>query len=227
MDPAALDVLDKRKRIATSRRPSITVDDLLDMIDQSHLKQVGVLQFLEALTNYISEASIYRKEIYLRYRTKLAKLQLHMEKTPVNTLATSGKNEVSIAELKDAFLDFFKQLGQIEGDYDCRLRLVGGDGMSFNNTHLLKRYLQNHTDPFQSFELVRPVLQIWHLMWTDTCRICEMHWGEPLSENPATLGYSAKKIGRAAPSNLKKVDYYPTTEFIALTHDMKMLDCWR
>ncbi|KAJ7739732.1 hypothetical protein B0H14DRAFT_3168007 [Mycena olivaceomarginata] len=174
-DPAALDVLDKRKRIATN---------------QSHLKQVGVLQFLKALTNYISEASIYRKEIYLRYRTKLAKLQLHVEKTPVNTLATRGKNEASIAELKDAFLDFFKQLGQIEGDYDCRLRL-GGDGIT-------------HTDPFQSFELVRPVLQIWHLMWTDTCRICEMHWGEPLSENPATLGYSAKKIGRAAPSNLKR-----------------------
>jgi hypothetical protein len=164
------------------------------MIYQSHLKQVGVLQFLEALTNYIPKASIYQKGIYLWYRTKLAKLQLDVEKTPVNTLATSGKNEASIAVLKDAFLYFFKQLGQIEGDYNCRLGHVGGDGMSFNNTHLLKKYLQNHTDPFQSFELGLPVLQIWHLLWTDTCRICETHWAEPLSENPATLGYSAKKI---------------------------------
>jgi hypothetical protein len=91
---------------------------------------------------------------------------------------------------------------------------------------LLKKYLQNHTDAFQSFEILRPILQLWHLMWTDLCRIFETHWGAPLNDNPATLGHSAKKIGRAPPANLKKVDYYPSVQLLNLVHDMRMLDCW-
>ncbi|KAJ7761340.1 hypothetical protein B0H16DRAFT_1811124 [Mycena metata] len=79
---------------------------------------------------------------------------------------------------------------------------------------------------YVSFELLRPVLQIWYTMWTNMGRICEAHWGSPLNDNPATLGYSAKKIGRATPSNLKKPDYYPTAQFIALVHNMRMLDRW-
>ncbi|KAK7015588.1 hypothetical protein R3P38DRAFT_3276425 [Favolaschia claudopus] len=57
---AALDLLDKRKRISTSRRPQITVDDLLGMIDQPHWKVIGALQFIEALTNYVPEAEVYK-----------------------------------------------------------------------------------------------------------------------------------------------------------------------
>ncbi|KAF8147032.1 hypothetical protein K438DRAFT_1989998 [Mycena galopus ATCC 62051] len=209
VDAAALDVLDKRKRILTSRRPHITVDDLLNMLDQPHLKQIGILQYLEALTNYIPDAAVYKAEIYSRYRG-LAKLQAVVQKMKVHTLAMSGKNEASIAELKDAFLDSLEQMGSTEGDYDSQLWFGGGNGMSFNNMHIVKKYLQNHTDPFQSFELLRPVLKVWHLTWTDL----------------STSGYSAKKIGHAPPPNLKKVDYYRTAQFIALVHDIRMPDCW-
>jgi hypothetical protein len=226
VDETALDVLDKRRRIISSRQPEITVDDLLSMIDQHHIKQVGILQFLESLANYIPDASIYKEEIQLRYRTCVAKLQAEIIASPISPLATSGKNEASIAELKDAFLDFFEQLGLTEGDYDFRLLFGGGDGMSYNNMLLLQKYLQNHKDAFQSFEILRPVLQLWHTMWTDLCRIFETHWGAPLNDNPATLGHSAKKIGRAPPANLKKVDYYPSAQLLGLVHDMRMLDCW-
>ncbi|KAK7015589.1 hypothetical protein R3P38DRAFT_2543257, partial [Favolaschia claudopus] len=135
-------------------------------------------------------------------------------------------NEAVIAELKDAMLDFLEQIGQTADDYDSQLMFFGGDEMSYNNMLLLQKFLQNHADPFESFELIRPVLQLWHTMWTDLCRIHETHWGSPLNNNPATLGYSAKKIGRAPPPNLKKVDYYPSAEFVNLVHDMGMLDCW-
>ncbi|KAJ7127279.1 hypothetical protein C8R43DRAFT_897578 [Mycena crocata] len=226
VDAAALDFLDKRRRITCSRRPHITVDDLFNMIDQPHLKLVGIIQFVEALVNYIEEAGIYKKDVYLVYSTRLAKLQALVEKMQISPLATSGKNEAAIAELKDGLLDFLEQLGQTESDYDKQLWFGGGDGMSFNNMGLLKKYLQNHEDPFQSFELLCPVLQIWHTLWKNLGRICETHWGAPLNDNPATLGFSAKKIGRATPANLKKVDYYPTAQFVALVHDMKMLDCW-
>ncbi|KAJ7672979.1 hypothetical protein DFH06DRAFT_1266807 [Mycena polygramma] len=181
----ALDYLDKRNRILHSRRPTMTVYDLLKLIDQPHLRKIGVLQFIEALPNYIPEADIY---------------QLPPGKTAIYPLATSGKNEASITELKDGFLDFLEQLGQTDGDYDRRLFFGGGDGMSYNNMLLMQKYLQNHTDPFQSFELLRPVLQLWHTFWTD--------------------------LWRAPPANLKKVDYYPTAQFLSLVHDMRILDCW-
>ncbi|KAJ6592012.1 hypothetical protein B0H10DRAFT_2233056 [Mycena sp. CBHHK59/15] len=227
VDLEALDPLDKRHRIVNSRRPYLTVDELLGMIDQTHIKNIGILQFLEALTNYIPEAAIYKKDLYIRYRTRVAKLNAPVEKTPISPLATSGKNEAYLAELLAAFLDFLEQIGQTDGNFDMRLWFGGGDGMSYNNMLLLKRYLQNHKDTFQSFELLRPVLQLWHTMWTDLCRIFETHWGDPLNDNPATLGHSAKKIGRAPPSNLKKVDYYPSAQLLNVVHDMRMLDCWR
>ncbi|KAJ7699248.1 hypothetical protein B0H17DRAFT_1256751 [Mycena rosella] len=140
VDAAALDVLDKRHRITHSRRASLTVQDLLAMIDQPHIKNIGILQFLESLSNYIPEAAVYKREIYIRYRTRVSKLQVPPGKADISTLATSGKNEASIAELKDGFLDFLEQLGQKDGDYDFRL-----------------------------FELLRPVLQLWHTFWTDLC----------------------------------------------------------
>ncbi|KAJ7148144.1 hypothetical protein C8R43DRAFT_952750 [Mycena crocata] len=214
MELAALDPLDKRQQIITSRRLQITVDDLFGMIDQPHLKQIGVLQYLEALTNYIPETSIYKKDIYSLYRS-LAKLQAVVEKMKVHTLASSGKNEVSIAELKDTFLDFLNQMGMTEDDYDFLLWFGGGDGMSFANMHILKKASSSFV-PYQ----------VWHLTWTYLCRISETHWGSPLNNNPVTLGHSTKKIGRAPPPNLKKVDYYPTAQFLALVHDMRMLDCW-
>lgn len=93
---------------------------------------------------------------------------------------------------------------------------------------LLKKYLQNHVEsPFQSFELMQPILQIWHTSWTDLSAVFETHWGDNLNDDPGTLGNSAKKIGRSPPSNLKKVDYYPSAQLLNLVHDTRMLDCWR
>jgi hypothetical protein len=43
VDLLALDYLDKRNRILTSRRSTLTIRDLLDLIDQSHIKTIGIL----------------------------------------------------------------------------------------------------------------------------------------------------------------------------------------
>ncbi|KAJ6473014.1 hypothetical protein C8R45DRAFT_936050 [Mycena sanguinolenta] len=123
------------------------------------------------------------------------------------------------AVCKDAMLDFLGQRGQTADSYDNRLWFGRGDGMSYNNMLLIQKYMRNHTEsPFQSFQLMHPVLQVWHTMWTDLCWIHETHWGAPLNDNPASLGNSAKKIGRPAPSNLKKVDYYPAADLLVLIH---------
>ncbi|KAF8152779.1 hypothetical protein K438DRAFT_1477476, partial [Mycena galopus ATCC 62051] len=223
----ALDPLDKRHRISLNLRRTMTVEDILTRIDFQHLRQIGILQFIEAIATYIPEGSKYKAEILLRYQTRCQKRLLPLEITDINPLACSGKNEAVVSELKDAMLDFLAQTGQTESNFDDRLWFAGGDGMSYNNLLLVQKYMRNHTESsFQNFQLMRPVLQAWHTMWTDLCRIHETHWGAPLNDNPASLGNSAKKIGRPAPPNLKKVDYYPAADLLALVHGMRMLDCW-
>ncbi|KAJ7780869.1 hypothetical protein B0H14DRAFT_3507463 [Mycena olivaceomarginata] len=93
----------------------------------------------------------------------------------------------------------------------------------------LQVYLQYCDDPFKSFEIVEPQLQLWHTKWTDVIRIFQTHWGRITGKNtnPASLGFSASRIGRAAPSNMKKVEFYPGTQLVYLVLDAKVMDIWR
>ncbi|KAL0956773.1 hypothetical protein HGRIS_002893 [Hohenbuehelia grisea] len=225
--PRACDPAEKKKMLELNKREELTVDKLIKTIDQRHLKDVAILQFIGALTKYIPELSHLQEEVSLRYRTRCKKLRIPVEKDDIRPLATSSKNEAIISELKDGLLDFLDQLGQRENDYDARIWLGGGDGLSFQNMHTLKKHLQAHQDPHQSLALMEPILLWWHTMWTNLCRLLATHWGDALDDNPATVGHSAKKIGRQPPPNFKKVDYYPFMELLDLVHDMRMLDCWR
>ncbi|KAJ6573350.1 hypothetical protein B0H10DRAFT_2237105 [Mycena sp. CBHHK59/15] len=93
----------------------------------------------------------------------------------------------------------------------------------------LQIYLQFHNDAFKSFELLEPQLQVWHTKWTDVTRIFQTHWGRIAGKNtnPASLGFSAAKIGRPAPSDMKKIEFYPGTQLMYLVLDAKLLDIWR
>ena len=157
-------------------------------------------------------------EISLCYWTSAAKLWAPVNKSDFYPLATSGKNEALIGDLKDGLLDFLEQLGHDEENYDSRLWFGGGDGMSYNNMLILKKYMQTHPDEFQRFELLRPVLQVWHTQWTNLTWIIQTHSGESLSNNPATIWWAAKKIGCDI-SGDKKSDFYPDSQLLALLHD--------
>jgi hypothetical protein len=225
--PGADSLDDKRRRIAENKRKDLSVEQVLGWIDQTHLETVGILHWLKVLTDYIPELAELRDHVSLLFRTRAAKHRLPVCATKVHPLATSGKNEVVITELKDALLDFFAQIGQTREDYLRRLIMVGGDGLTYEKMLLLKKYMQLHGNEFESFELIEPELEIWHTEETNLSRLFETHWGAPLSQDPSTLGHSARKIGRMAPSNLKKVDYYPSAQLAYLVGDVRMLDCWR
>lgn len=105
--------------------------------------------------------------------------------------------------------------------------MVGGDGLTYEKMVQLKIYLQFHDDSFESFDTLQPALAAWHTEWTNLSRIYETHWDSILSQDPSTLGHSAALIGRRAPADLKKVDYYPSVELMYLVLDVRMLDCWR
>jgi Family of unknown function (DUF6589) len=227
VDLAASDLDDKRKLLAENRRAEVNVEQLLGMIDQPHLETISILQWLRVLTQYIPELAKWKSQVSLLYRTRAAKLPMPPHATKVHPLATSGKNEQVTTELKDGLVDFLGQAGQSSDNYNRRLMLVGGDGLTYERLHQLKNYMQFHSDPFKSLEIVQPVLAAWHTEWTDVSRIYETHFGSTNSIDPSTLGHSAAVIGRSAPPNLKKVDYYPGVELMNLVLDVRMLDCWR
>ena len=197
------------------------------MIDQQHLNTVFELHWLRVLINSIPELSKWQGHISMLFREKATKLQLPAKPTKVHPLASSGKNETITTELKDALFDFLGQMGQHEEQHNNRLTIAGGDGLTFQKMLELQRYLQFHPDHFQSLKILEPALSQWHTEWTDLSRIYETHWGSLITLDPSTLGHSAAKINRPAPSSLKKVDYYPAVDLMYLVLEVRMLDCWR
>ncbi|KAJ7593958.1 hypothetical protein C8J56DRAFT_777759 [Mycena floridula] len=226
-DPEAASYDDKQHRIKENKRASLMVEALVGLIDQDHLETVGMLQWLQVLVNYLPQLAKHKPMVTLLYETRAVKQQIPLAASKIHLLASNGKNEVSTTELKDATLDFFEQIGQTRDKYVRRLQPWGGDGSTYQNWLNLKYYLQFHQNEFESFDLLEPVLQAWHTMWTDLCRIFETHWGPEGSKDPSTLGHSAGKIGRAKPANLKKVDYYPSLQLGYTVLDARMIDCCR
>ncbi|RDB30543.1 hypothetical protein Hypma_007322 [Hypsizygus marmoreus] len=227
VDPAAYDLDDKRKRLAENLRAELTPEKVLNLLDQDHIECVGQTHWLGALVNSVPQLAFMKRNVSHRFRTQCARLRIPVHATKVHPMASSGKKETISTELKDALVDFLSQMGSKARQYVRKLVLVGGDGMTYEKVIQLKCYMQFHGDPFESFELLEAALSAWHAEWTDLSRNYETHWDSILSQDPSTLGHSAAQVGRSAPPNLQKVDYYPCAEFMYLVLDVRMLDCWR
>ncbi len=224
---SALDLDNKRQCLAENKRASLTVEQLLSFIDMEHRETVGVLQWMRVLTAHVPQLSSLQEDVSHAYRMRGKKLALPSTAAKVHPLATSGKNETVTTELKDALIDFMGQTGQRQGAYNRQLMLIAGDGLTFEKLVLLKNYLQFHEDPFESMELVQPVLAPWHAVWADLCRIISTWYGSQVSKDPSTLGYGAAKIGRRQPSSLKKPDFKEASDIAFLTLDARIVDCFR
>ncbi|KAJ7079843.1 hypothetical protein C8R44DRAFT_909020 [Mycena epipterygia] len=205
VDPAVFDLTDKRERVAHGLRKSVTVDDLLALLDQADSEVVGSLMFIECLARIIPSLKPLRAEQW------------------------EERDNPHRAQGRDARLPptDWTNTGEIPNTSDAKLP-VGGDGLTYAMLQQLQTYLQFHDDAFKSFEIFEPQLQVWHTKWTDIIRIFQTHWGRTSgkSTNPASLGYSAGKIGRAAPSNMKKVEFYQGAQLLNVVLDAKLLNIW-
>ncbi|KAH9910558.1 uncharacterized protein BXZ73DRAFT_108817 [Epithele typhae] len=165
--------------------------------------RVGVLTLLRILINRIPELKKYKTNVSTGYHTQAKKIPLDPVASPLHPLGTSAKNETVTRELKDALEDFLGQIVQ------------------------LKNYLRFHDNPFESFQLIKPVLAPWHTAWTDLSRIFSAHWDSLVSRDPSKLGFGAAKLHRRPPSNLKKPDFNQALEIVETVHDAHILDCFR
>ncbi|KAK6993185.1 hypothetical protein R3P38DRAFT_2567352 [Favolaschia claudopus] len=230
VDVAVFNLDEKRALIAKNLRKEVRVEDLLSYLDQEDADFMGTLLFLDVLVRCVPALKPLCSEIAVRLDAT-AKITLPQGKAVVHPLACSGKKQTIPTELKDGMLDFLQQIGQTPERYLRRKLPVGGDGLTYAMLQQLQTYSQFRIDdnPFKSFEILEPQLQLWHTKWTDVILIFQTHWGRTTGKNnnPASLGFSAAQIGRAAPSNMKKVEFYPGTQLLYLVLDAKILDIWR
>ena len=224
--PQAWDILDKRRRISENKRESLTFDELWHLIDHSHLDAVCWFQWVRTLVNFVPQLDKQKGEVQKLYRSDGRKYFAMLRKSQVQPLPTNGKNETVTSDLAKSLREIFSHIGQTESSYTPRLILTGGDGLTYERMVQLKNYLQFHENTYERLDILKPILEIWHTKWTDLSRIYEAHWDSLTSNDPSSLGHSANKIKRKAPSNLKKVDYYPYSQLAYQILEARMLDCW-
>ncbi|KAJ3817574.1 hypothetical protein F5880DRAFT_1492702 [Lentinula raphanica] len=225
--PEAHDIHDKKARVAKNERAHIDIKFFTDLINNEHLETVGALQWLDCLVTHIPQLAHYKEQVTLLYTTTAAIDRLPPTPSKIHCLSTVAKNENVTTELYSTIINFFGQIGQTKDDHVYRISPFGGDGLTYQRLLELKRYVQYNENELLNLRVLEPQLEWWHTMWTDLNRLYETHWGEPLSNDPSTLGHSSRKIGREDPSNLKKIDYYPGIQLAYLVLDARMLDCWR
>lgn len=232
-NPEAVKLENRRQLVCEGKQKkmALTVEGILKLMNAEHAQIVGALHWLQILTTYIPQLEQYQCNVREMFRTKPpANMRLDrngVHKTAVHPLATSGKSETAVKELKDGLVDFLEQMGQTPEDYEQRVILAGGDGLTFEQMLNLKRISQTQDGPFKTFEILQPYLQLWHTEWTDLCRLFVAHFGEDGSTDPATIGHGSGKIGFKRPANLAKLDYYPASHHVYRMLDARVLDCWR
>ncbi|KAF9524238.1 hypothetical protein CPB83DRAFT_947604 [Crepidotus variabilis] len=224
--PTVVDLESKRQILALNKRKDFTMKELRNLVDTAYISKVCALQWLRILINYVPALSKYKSAFKKLHSTIALKQVLPVKKTRLYPLPTNGRNETVTAELRHALVDFITEMGYSKENLNHLLH-IGGDGLTFERMVLLKLYMQFHDSPFECLEWLQPFLEIWHACWTDLSRIYEAHWGNLLSNDPSSLGNNANHLKRKAPSNLKKVDYYPYSELAYQILDARVLDCWR
>ncbi|KAJ7805241.1 hypothetical protein B0H14DRAFT_3485292 [Mycena olivaceomarginata] len=211
VNPDVFDLTDKRAYIALGLRELVTTDDLLGLVDPADSEVVGSLLFLETLARLIPALHSLRAEIRLR-RGATATHVVPEGQAVVHPLASNGKKETIPTELKDGMLDFLAQIGQTPAKFLKRKLPVGGDGLTYAMLLQLQVYLQFHNDPFKSFEIFEPQLQVL------AYKVDRHHPHIPDALGP----YLRQKY---KPSFLG-VEFYQGSQLLNVVLDAKLLNIW-
>ncbi|KAJ7680071.1 hypothetical protein B0H17DRAFT_1232529 [Mycena rosella] len=121
-----------------------------------------------------------------------------------------------------------KEMGLDETALDNLIFMARGDGASVAAMWRIKKFLAAHPSHYKAFRnLVPPGPEAWHTRWTQLSAMAANHYGPVSSSDPSSLSKSATAAGAKRPTNLKKVDFFPTSRSMQLFYDARVLDCFR
>lgn len=221
----------------TSRlREQLNVEVLLARIDDSHLNNVFAVHVASFLVHNCPHLSRLQPMLNDQLRTELAIHRMRKgRRTKAFPMAASEHNEGS-TEGNRKVIDnlMLNQLGLRKEDVNTALTIVTGDQSTIENIRTLKRFLDDCPHGYHQYGWVLPLIQLWHMGWSDLERILDTHWGstshtekgEMHSEDASTFGFINELLGQKV-KNVKRPDYYPAQALVFDTLCAEVLKCWR
>ncbi|TFY75470.1 hypothetical protein EWM64_g8542 [Hericium alpestre] len=190
------------------RRAQLTCKTLHHRIDHAKLNSWLALHCLLFLT------------------TLAAHCMQHGHKTQFHPMASSNFNERNTAENAKVLHDLIiMQLGLPEEEVAQVLTIVAGDQSTIEKLCTLKKFLASCPHGYSNYGWVLPLIQLWHMGWSDLERIINMHWGSEV--NDVSSFCSTNVIMGRNVKNIKRPDYYPAQHLVFDTLKVEILDCWR
>ncbi|KAJ7602744.1 hypothetical protein DFH06DRAFT_1351097 [Mycena polygramma] len=227
--PNAFDLQDHLDRVMRRERRELTIESLWDDIDWSFIQDLTALHWVRILVTFIPQLAHLCKEVSAALRAeRMSKLRLRQRKSVMQPLGTNAERETETQGMKRALLDFEKQMGLDEKAMENLIFIPRGDGASIAAIWRVKKFLAAHPSHYKAFRNRVPAgPEIWHTRWTQLNAIASNSYAPTSSPDPSALSKSSTAAGAKRPSNLKKVDFFPTSRSMKLFFEARVLDCWR
>ncbi|KAJ6627746.1 hypothetical protein B0H10DRAFT_2285786 [Mycena sp. CBHHK59/15] len=171
-------------------------------------------QSYRPLVYFIPELTYLRAELTALLNSPgMTKRRLPKDRiTKMQPVGTNAEHSTETQGMMRALLDFFAQLGLDEKALENLIFMPCGYGASIAAIWRIKKFL---------------CPEIFHTRWTKLNAISANSYAPASSADPSGLSKSATAAGAKRPSNLKKVDFFPTSCSMKLFYEARVLDCWR
>ncbi|EJD49874.1 hypothetical protein AURDEDRAFT_18622, partial [Auricularia subglabra TFB-10046 SS5] len=231
ISPSAWNLDEKLRLVNLGLRYTVTRDHLLALLDTAHIFTVRPLHWLQVVVDYAPELCDYRETVARMFDELVSVPGAPSgppEKTNIFSLRCNASDLSFTTGISSAVDDFLgTQLGQIEGAWNRRTVIVGGDGATFEGLLRLKRQRQDHDTELERYDNLNAEMELWHARWTEVNREFGAHAGPEDCSDPSTLRASMAIINRPMPADLKKVEFQSSLDSLMLIGHARMLDCWR
>ncbi|KAJ6622557.1 hypothetical protein B0H10DRAFT_2214204 [Mycena sp. CBHHK59/15] len=228
--PGAFNLQDHLDRVMKQERKEMTTESFCEDIDWDYIHELTALHWVRILVTFIPQLAYLRVEVAAAFDSpRMTKHRLRRNRrTVAQPLMTNAERETETAGMMRAMLDFEGQMGLDEQAMKDLMITPRGDGASIAAMWRIKKYLAAHPNHYKAFRnRVPPGPEIWHTRWTKLNAIASNCYGPSTSTDPSSLSKSATAAGAKRPTDLKKVDFFPTSRSMTLFFEARVLDCWR
>ncbi|KAJ6471022.1 hypothetical protein C8R45DRAFT_1165764 [Mycena sanguinolenta] len=228
--PGAFNLQDHVERVMKQERRQLTIDPLYASIDWAYIHELTALHWVRILVYFIPQLEYLRPAVNAAFLSeRMTKHRLPKGRiTKMQPLGTNAEHSTETHGMMRAMLDFESQMGLDEKSMEGLIFMPRGDGASIAAIWRIKKYLSAHPTHYKAFRNRVPLgPEIWHTRWTNLNSIANNSYGSAAALDPSALSKSATAAGAKRPSNLKKVDFFPTSRSMKLFFEARVLDCWR
>ncbi|KAJ6610317.1 hypothetical protein B0H10DRAFT_2293130 [Mycena sp. CBHHK59/15] len=220
--PGAFNLQDHLDRVMKQERRQLTIDALYADIDWKYIHELTALLWVRILVHFIPQLAYLRQDVAALFNSDaMTKHRLPKGRiTVMQPVGTNAEHSTETQGMMRAMLDFEGQMGLDEQAMEGLIFMPRGDGASIAAIWRIKKYLSAHPEHYKAFRnRVPPGPEIFHTRWTQLNAMSNNSYGPASSSDPSALS--------KRPSNLKKVDFFPTSRSMKLFFEARVLDCWR